>query len=38
VVPRLVPGPATRHVLVSSRRAPAEPTPEPPAEPKPPTG
>jgi hypothetical protein len=37
VVPRLVPGPATRHVLASSRRAPAKPAPETPAEPKPPT-
>ena len=31
VVPRLVPGPATRHVLSSSRRAAVEPAPEAPA-------
>lgn len=34
VVPRLVPGPATRHALVSSRRPGAEPAAEAPAEPK----
>lgn len=42
VVPRLVPGPATRHVLTSSRRAaataePSEPS-EPPTGPTPPAG
>jgi 2-keto-3-deoxy-L-rhamnonate aldolase RhmA len=38
VVPRLVPGPATRHVLSSSRRAPAELAPEPVAATAPPVG
>jgi hypothetical protein len=33
VVPRLIPGPATRHVLASSSRTDAEPEPTPPAEP-----
>ncbi|MEP7124142.1 MAG: hypothetical protein ABJE95_24660 [Byssovorax sp.] len=39
VVPRLVPGPATRHVLASSpRRAPADAAPEPVAAATPPAG
>lgn len=39
VVPRLVPGPATRHVLASSpRRALADPTPEPVTATAPPAG